>query len=132
MQTDSDWAGKDDKRRSVSGGSITVDGHWVRSWSKDQAKVARSSGEAELYAGNDGASQGMGLQSTMKELGWPAPLELQVDANATIGILHRRGLGTMRHLEVEELWLQQELYKEQLKVKKVAGKTTQRTLEQKQ
>ena len=98
-----------------------VCGQWVQSWSKDQSKVARSSGEAELYACNLGASKGLGLQTVMKELGWTYGLRVQVDANATIGTLHRRGLGKLRHVEVEELWLQQEISKRRLSVSKIKG-----------
>ena len=121
VKTDSDWAGKEDGRRSVSGGTIYVCGQWVQSWSKDQTKVARSSGEAELYACNLGASKGLGLQTVMKELGWNYELRIQVDANATIGTLHRRGLEKLRHVEVEELWLQQEISKKKLSVTKIKG-----------
>ena len=121
VKTDSDWAGKDDGRRSISGGTLYVCGQWVQSWSKDQSKIARSSGEAELYACNLGASKGLGLQSVMNELGWKYELKVQVDANATIGTLHRRGLGKLRHVEVEELWLQQEISKKKVSVTKIKG-----------
>ena len=121
VKTDSDWAGKDDGRRSISGGTLYVCGQWVQSWSKDQSKIARSSGEAELYACNLGASKGLGLQTVMNELGWKYELKVQVDVNATIGTLHRRGLGKLRHVEVEELWLQQEISKKKISVSKVKG-----------
>ena len=121
VKTDSDWAGREDGRKSISGGTIYVSGHWIQSWSKDQSKIARSSGEAELYACNLGASKGMGLQTVMKELGWNYELKIQVDANATIGKLHRRGLGKLRHVEVEELWLQQEISKKKISIQKVKG-----------
>ena len=121
VKTDSDWAGKEDGRKSISGGTICVCGQWVQSWSKDQSKVARSSGEAELYACNLGASKGLGLQTVMKELGWHYEVKVQVDANATIGTLHRRGLGRLRHVEVEELWLQQEISKGKVSVTKIKG-----------
>ena len=87
----------------------------------DQRTIARSSGEAELYACNLGASNGLGLQTIMKELGWDYEVRVQVDANATIGTLHRRGLGKLRHVEVEELWLQQEISKKKISVAKVGG-----------
>ena len=48
-------------------------------------------------------------------------MRIQVDANATIGTLHRRGLGKLRHVEVEELWLQQELSKKKVSVTKIKG-----------
>ena len=69
---------------------LCVCGQWLQSWSKDQSKIAGSSGEAELYACNLGASKGLGLQTVMKELGWHYEIKIQVDANATIGTLHRR------------------------------------------
>ena len=121
VKTDSDWAGREDGRRSISGGTMYVCGQWLQSWSKDQSKVARSSGEAELYACNLGASKGLGLQTVMRELGWRYEIRIQVDANATIGTLHRRGLGKQRHVEVEELWLQQEISKKKIAVSKVRG-----------
>ena len=121
IKTDSDWAGKEDNRKSISGGTMYVCGQWVQSWSKDQTKVARSSGEAELYACNLGASNGFGLQTIMKELGWHYEVRIQVDANAIIGTLHRRGLGKLRHVEVEELWLQQEISKNKISISKVRG-----------
>ena len=98
-----------------------VCGQWLQSWSKDQTTVARSSGEAELYACNLGASKGLGLQAVMKEIGWRYEVRIQVDANATIGTLHRRGLGKLRHVEVEELWLQQEISKKKISVSKIKG-----------
>ena len=121
IKTDSDWAGREDDRKSISGGTMYVCGQWVQSWSKDQTKVARSSGEAELYACNLGASKGFGLQTIMKELGWHYEVRIQVDANATIGTLHRRGLGKLRHVEVEELWLQLEISKNKISISKVRG-----------
>ena len=98
-----------------------MNGQWLLSWSKDQSKIARSSGEAELYACNLGGSRGMGIQTIMRELGWSYDLKVQVDANATIGTLHRRGLGKLRHVEVEELWLQQELSRKKLTITKIKG-----------
>ena len=78
-----------------------IGGRWVATWSKDQATNACSSGEAELYAANLGGTRALGLQTTLREAGWSVSIGLQVDANATNGTLHRRGLGTLRHLEVE-------------------------------
>ena len=98
-----------------------VCGQWIQSWSKDQSTIARSSGEAELYACNLGASKALGLQTIMKELGWNYEVKIQVDVNATIGTLHRRGLGKLRHVEVEELWLQQEISRKKVSVSKIKG-----------
>ena len=37
------------------------------------------------------------------------------------GTLHRQGLGKLRHVEVEELWLQQEISKKKVSVTKIRG-----------
>ena len=57
----------------------------------------------------------------MRESGWNYEVRIQVDANATIGTLHRRGLGKLRHVEVQELWLQQEISKKKVFVTKIIG-----------
>ena len=100
---------------------MCVCGQWIQSWSKDQSKVARSSGETGLHDCNLGASRGLGLQAIMKELGWSYEVKIKVDANATIGTLHRRGLGKLRRVEVEELWRQQEISKKKVSVTKIKG-----------
>ena len=50
---DSDWAGCRTTRKSTSGGVIKLGAHVLTSWSKTQATVATSSGEAELIAIHD-------------------------------------------------------------------------------
>ena len=87
VQTDSDWAGDRESRKSISGGAISYGGGLVKSWSKEQPVVALSSGEAELYAANRGAREAMGVQSSCKEMGIETKIEVQVDATATEGML---------------------------------------------
>ena len=41
----------------------------VKSWSSTQTVVARSSGEAEYYAAVKGASEGLGLQAMLRDVG---------------------------------------------------------------
>ena len=96
-------------------------GAYIKSWSKEQSHTALSSGEAELYAANYGAAQALGVQTMMAEFGWHTSIELQVDANATIGMLHRHGFGKVRHVQVQDLWLQQKIRSKQIILRKVAG-----------
>ena len=93
----------------------------VKSWSRTQATIATSSGEAELYAAVKGAAELIGLQSLATDLGKRLAIELRVDAKATIGIVTRSGLGKMRHIEVGHLWIQQAIKNGRLAVKKVLG-----------
>ena len=81
-------------------------GHLVKSRSRTRSVIATSSGEAELYAGTKCGAELMGVQSLASDLGIKVEGELNVDANATIGTLHRKGLGKLRHVEVADLCLQ--------------------------
>ena len=93
VQSDSDWAGDKSTRKSVSPGDVRYGQHLLRSWSQDQTVIAMSSGEAELYVACMAAQQAMGTENMARELGVHLDAtELQVDANAVIGIIGRQGL----------------------------------------
>ena len=47
---------------------------------------------------------------------------LKTDSEAAKSFVSRRGLGRMRHIEVRELWLQEEVRKGLVTVAKVSGK----------
>ena len=57
----------------------------------------------------------------MSDLGINVRIQIKSDASAAIGIASRRGLGKIRHLEVSQLWLQQRVASEDLKIGKVKG-----------
>jgi hypothetical protein len=103
---DADWGGCERTRLSTSGGVIMAFGVCVKAWSTTQRAYARSSGEAELYAANKGATEGLGLQSMCHELGISLRLRVHTDSDACRGTCHRTGLGRLKHLQIEELWLQ--------------------------
>ena len=46
---------------------------------------------------------------------------LFTDATAGKGIAERRGVGKVRHLDTQYLWVQQKLYNKAFKIKKVKG-----------
>ena len=103
-QSDSDWAGNKITRKSTSGGTVRLGKHLIKSWSKDQAVIATSSGEAELYALNKAASESLGIQSIARDLGIDLSIQLEIDAKATRGMISRIGLGKMRHIEVAGIY----------------------------
>ena len=75
--------------------------------SKDQRTVALSTGEAALYAACMAARQATGVEGMAREQGVNVDaMELQVDANAAIGIIYRQRLDKVRHLDLSYLWLQ--------------------------
>ena len=95
--------------------------HALKTWSKDQSVVALSSGEAELYAANYGAAQALGLKSMANDLGLKFKISLLIDAQATMGIINRQGLGKVRHIEVQGLWLQGAVKGKRIELYKVKG-----------
>ena len=118
---DSDWAGCRKSRKSTSGGVIYLGGVAVRGWSSNQSVIALSSGEAEYYAALKGASAALGFQSMLKDLGMKVSVVLYTDSSAARGIIHRAGLGKLRHLETGYLWLQAAVRQKRLQVRKVLG-----------
>ena len=96
--------------------------HVVKTWSSTQSVIALSSGEAEYYGLVIGGSVGLGFQSMLGDLGIYRGLKLKTDASAAKGIANRRGLGKLRHIEVNQLWLQDKVAKGDLEVEKVDGK----------
>ena len=84
-----------------------------------QAVVALSSGEAEYYALVKGASEGLGLQGIAVDMGLKLCIHLSTDASAAIGIGSRRGLGKVKNIELNQLWVQDKVCKGRIMIHKV-------------
>ena len=82
-----------------------IGSHLIKAWSSTQPIIAMSSGEAEYYAMVKGASMALNLQAMAKDVGYALKIALCVDSSAAIGISSRRGLGKVRHIELNQLWL---------------------------
>ena len=66
------------------------------------------------------AQQAMGIESMAREQGVDRDaMELQVDANAAIGIIGTQGQGMVRHLDLSFLWLQAAVRGKQVVLRKV-------------
>ena len=96
--------------------------HCLKSWSVTQSVVSLSSGEAEYYAMVKGGSVALGFQAMIGELGEKLGIELKCDASAAVGMVMRRGLGRVRHIDVTQLWLQEKAASGQISIKKVGTK----------
>ena len=57
----------------------------------------------------------------LRDIGIHTTVTLYSDSSAAIGIIHRAGLGKLRHLETGYLWLQSAVAKRRLQVRKVNG-----------
>ncbi len=94
----------------------------IKAWSKHQEVIVLSSGEAELYAAVTAVKVGCeikGVKSLCKDLGLEVSMHLYGDAKATIGMLSRKGVGTMKHVETNVFLLQSLVSSKTLTVHKI-------------
>ena len=119
--TDSDWAGCKGTRKSTSGGVVMHGAHCVKSYAKTQVNLAPSSGEVELYAAVKASSEGLGFKSLARDFDHKVELEVIADASAALGIISRKGLGKLRHIETQFLWVQRAAAEKAITYSKTAG-----------
>jgi hypothetical protein len=100
---------------------MVLSGACLKTWSSTQAVMALSSGEAEFYAALKGCSVGLGMKSIAADLGIELRIRMFTDSAAAKGIMTRRGLGKLRHIEVGYLWLQDAVAEKRLLVHKCKG-----------
>ena len=75
----------------------------LKAYTRKQKIIAQSSAEAELYAAALGASGSKGIVSLLKDVGYEMKPVLAIDAEATEHILHRQGIGKLKHVDVAYL-----------------------------
>ena len=95
--------------------------HCIKTWSKTQAIVAKSSAESELYGIVKASCEALGILTLMGELGRETNARVHVDANAAKGIVERAGLDRVRHIDVNVLWLQEQEVRGKVPLHKVDG-----------
>ena len=95
--------------------------HSIKTWSKTQAVIAKSSAESELYGVVRGACEGLGTMTLCKDLGETVSMILELDATAAKGILDRTGLAKVRHIDVNFLWIQEQCAKKLVPLVKIPG-----------
>ena len=120
---DTDYAGCRKTRKSTSGGVVMIGNHLIKGWSVTQAVIALSSGEAEYYGIVKGASVGLGIRSVLRDLGCSVRLVVCTDSSAAKGMASRKGLGKVRHVEVNQLWVQEKVGNGEIELRKVEGQS---------
>ena len=84
-------------------------GHLIRAYSKTQSIIAKSSAESELYGVVRGSAEGLGILTLLSDFGAKdMRVSVGMDASAAMGIVQRQGIGKLRHVEVDVLWLQEQ------------------------
>ena len=119
VTTDTDYAGCYRTRKSTSGGIIQHGEHTIKTWSTSQSVVSLSSGEAEYYGMVRGAAQAIGIRSMLEDIGIKKTIVVKTDVSAAKGIASRKGMGRARHIEVNQLWMQDKVASREIKVVKI-------------
>ena len=96
-------------------------GQFLKAWSKRMAVISLSSGESELAAVVRAGAEGLGLRALLGDFGISVGIHLKSDATAAIGMVHRLGLGKVRHLAVGDLWIQERVRSGDLRISKWPG-----------
>ena len=121
MFSDANWAGCPRSRKSTSGGAALLGIHPIRVYSKTQSVIALSSAESEFYATCKAATEGIGVLSLMKDLGIEKKIVMEVDASAALGVIERKGIGRIRHLHTNALWIQEQQIRNVIRFRKTPG-----------
>ena len=120
--SDTDHAGCLEIRKSTTGGVLMLGSHCIKHWSSTQTLISLSSGEAEYYGFVGAASQTIGFKSMMNDLGIKRErIRLKTDASVAQSLASRRRLGDIRHTEVNQLWLEDEVGEGDVEIEKVRG-----------
>ena len=93
--------------------------HVIAQWSRVQPRIALSSAEAELYAAVKGISELLGVVTLGKELWgneWGGRACHQTDASACRFMELRRGAGSVKHLSLKVLWIQEAVRENDIEV----------------
>ena len=97
--------------------------HVLKSWSITENTIALSSGQAEFYAMVKAGSQGLGMRSMLDDVGISSNVKVIADATAARGIAQRKRRGAVRHLEVHQCCIQDQVQSKEICVEKVGGKS---------
>ena len=94
----------------------------IRTYSKTQSVIAKSSGESERYAVVKASTEGLGILTLLNDFGvHHAKVRLGMDASAAIRMAQRTGLDKVRHVEVDVLWIQEQAARRMLPISKIPG-----------
>ena len=96
--------------------------HVLKTWSKTQSVIAKSSAESELYAAVRASTEALGLLTLFKDVGMPViDSRVHVDTSIAKSIVEREGLGNFRHIEVDLLWIQEQQLRRRHPLTKIDG-----------
>ena len=112
--SDFDWAGC--AIRSTSSSYMMLGGHLLAASATTQNVVATSSGEAEFHALTKSAARALGAVAMAADMAKVVKPRVRVDATASKAIASRRGVGRVRHLHTQVLWVQEAVARRELTI----------------
>jgi hypothetical protein len=129
VKGDSNWAGCRTTRKSTTCVIVLMGKHSLKELSATQGVITLSSAEAELQAAVRAAIEALFLKHLCAFFEHEIDLELRTDASAALGIMNRLGCGKkMRHVEVQQLYIQHLIRQGTLRVLKEDGKKNEADL----
>ncbi len=72
-------------------------------------------------------TQAIGMRSLAAHLGDQLDMEVITDSSAAIGVCQRRGIGKVKHFDINLLWIQNKIRSGTITLTKVDGKINPRT-----
>lgn len=120
---DDNWAGDRRHHKYTFVGCAAIGPHWTKSCSKAQQLVAISSAESELYVAAKASAEATGIQPMARDMDIKVHVTVLADVFAARGIIARRGIGKVRHLDTSNLWIQELAATKRVKHQKVGGTT---------
>ena len=117
--SDSDWAGCAKTRRSTLSSYVMLGAHLLAASATTQNVVVTSSGEAEFYALTKSASRALGAVAMAADMAKVVKPHVRVDATASKATDSRRGVGRVRHLHTQVLWVREAVARRELTIVKV-------------
>ena len=116
--SDSDWVGCAKTRRSTLSSHVMLGGHLFAASATTQKVVATSSGEAEFFALTKSAPRALGAVAMAEDVANVVKPRVRVDPTASKAIVSRRGVGRVRHLHTQVLWVQEAVSRRELTIAK--------------
>ena len=106
--TDANWAECQATRRTTSGSVVMRGLHLLKSSSSTQRTLARQASQSSARA-TDGEMEALGMVHLAKNLGDNLEVNIKIDAKSTMGTLHRKESGRLKHVDTNALWQQEKV-----------------------
>merc|ERR1712015_96466 len=92
--------------KSKSSVYIEINGNALYKSTRRQGVIAKSSAEGELYAASAAGSELASVKQLLEWAGFSVEARLYVDSSSARALAQKGGAGSIRHLRIHVLWIQ--------------------------